>query len=194
MSGLWKHFKVLRITTQVRSSDNSSFKELLTRIAKGTLPVSTPLLLKSTLNMEEAYKPVCHWFTTNNIRDVDLKKMILCPANNLVDEHNKVALESFLDLFQSLSLQKPNSLFHWPFLRLYPGDKDNHSTKSYWIFIPAFSPWQLSIALSRVEMSTDDLLLHKEEHTLSNAGAIHILPVGVSSPFLKEVVTFSGGG
>lgn len=44
----WEHDKTLMITTHARQIRDSSIKELLTTIAKGTHTVNTPLLLKST--------------------------------------------------------------------------------------------------------------------------------------------------
>lgn len=94
-SSHWSHVKLRRATEQVRQSSDRSFRERLTSVAKRKFDRQAKLPLMSTGVVEEAYKKIWRWYTSKNIEHVDLDRLILCPTNALVDEHNKQGISSF---------------------------------------------------------------------------------------------------
>ena len=94
-SGLWEKVKVLRITHQIRQSQDQEFAALLMSTAKGQFPEDIPLPLQFTANLDKAYEYPWRWVTTGNKLHVDLDRIIVCPTNSLVNEHNERALDMF---------------------------------------------------------------------------------------------------
>ena len=94
-STLWEKVKTLRISHPIRQADDRQFSDLLKRIGKGRFPQEEKLPLKSTGSPEEAYKFIWKWKRTLDRRDVTLDRLVMASTNNLVNEHNEKALESF---------------------------------------------------------------------------------------------------
>ena len=83
------------MTQQVRQADDSEFANLLMDLAKGRYPEESCLPLNSTHILNESYKFIWRWVTTNNKRDVQPNRLIVCSTNACVDEHNENALRMF---------------------------------------------------------------------------------------------------
>ena len=94
-SSLWEKVKLLRTTHQIRQFQDQELAALLMSTAKGQFPEDIPLSLQSTANLDKAYEYLWRWITTGNKRHLDLERIIVCPTNSLVDEHNERALDMF---------------------------------------------------------------------------------------------------
>ena len=94
-SSLWENVRVLRITHQIRQSQDREFAALLMSTAKGHFPEDIPLPLQSTANLDKAYEFLWRWISTGSKFHVDLDRIIVCPTNSLVNQHNERALEMF---------------------------------------------------------------------------------------------------
>ena len=94
-SSLWENVRVLRITHQIRQSQDRVFAALLMSTAKGHFPEDIPLPLQSTASLHKAYEFLWRWISTGRKFHVDLDRIIVCPTNSLVNQHNERALEMF---------------------------------------------------------------------------------------------------
>ena len=94
-SSLWEKVKLLRITHQIRQSQDQKFAALLMGTAKGQFPEDIPLRLQSTANLDKAFGYLWRWLITSNKLHVDLDRIIVCPTNSLVNEHSERAPNMF---------------------------------------------------------------------------------------------------
>lgn len=94
-SNLSEHMNVLRLTQPFRQSSNLLLKSLFNQLAI-VHTVHSLLTVQIMCAAEQSVQGLWKSFTSKTYRHVDLKTMILCPKNKLMDKHNEAALNAFL--------------------------------------------------------------------------------------------------
>ena len=92
----WKSVGVVRLTEQIRQSEDASFSSLLRAVGRGSFSKNdSPLALNSTTDIQKAYKFVFPWINSGRIEDVAVDQMLVCLLNSQVDELQKRLMELF---------------------------------------------------------------------------------------------------
>ena len=92
----WKSVRVLRLTEQIRQSEDIAFASLLRAVGRGCYSKhDSPLNLNSTTDVFKAYEFVFPWIKSGCVDDVRGDQMLVCPLNSQVDKHQEKLMEMF---------------------------------------------------------------------------------------------------
>lgn len=107
---------VPRVTQSACHSSDPPFPSLLSWVATNTNTSSTPLPFKLGGRPSKVYEGVWNWYISKNYLHVDLKILIQCTTNHLLDEHNDSTLNTFpgsvVNLYSSTSVEPQVSTQH----------------------------------------------------------------------------------
>ena len=87
--------KVLRLTQQIRQTDDTAFADILMQAGIGKLPTDRPLPFASTADIDAENNFLWRWPSTLDKSHVDLNRILICSTNKLVNKHNQRELDAF---------------------------------------------------------------------------------------------------